>query len=188
MSPSDRHHRDFYRWTRDQAARLRQLALDGGVPGLDGRNLADEIETLGRLDRREIERRLVELLEHLARLAWSSDEPPRRAWRLAVEEQRNGIAERIEDSPSLQVYPLIVLAKCWDIARRRTEVALDLPDDSLPARCPWHLEEDILNPAWLPEAEPPVPPAPDQVAAWADLVRAMSQDLAALSNEEAKQS
>lgn len=184
MSVSGRHHSDFYGWTRDQAARLRQLALEPGSPvGLDWRNLADEIETLGRLDRREIESRLVKLLVHLARLAWSTEEAPRRGWRLVVDEQRDGIADRIEDSQSLRVYPLLVLAKCWDAARRRAEVALELPDDSLPGRCPWALEEEILNPAWLPEAEAPLPAAPDPVAAWADLVRAMNQDLATLTEE-----
>ena len=47
MTVSGLHHSDFYAWTRDQAERLRRLALERGSGDLDWRNLAEEIETEG---------------------------------------------------------------------------------------------------------------------------------------------
>ena len=52
------HERDFYAWTQEQAAPLRQGQLDC----LDLEYLAEEIEALGRSERRELANRLEILL------------------------------------------------------------------------------------------------------------------------------
>ena len=41
---------DFYRWTVEQSEKLRSCEVDG----LDSKNLAEEIESLGRQERREL--------------------------------------------------------------------------------------------------------------------------------------
>ncbi|HYD70927.1 DUF29 domain-containing protein [Azospirillum sp.] len=142
---------DFYAWTQEQAARLRRAAAERINVDVDWENVAEEIESMGRSDKREIESRLEELLLHLAKLAWSPDANPRRGWKLSVAKQRAGIARRIEESPSLKHYPGEALAKCWTDARRQAEVDLDRSDDSLPAACPWDLKTQILDADWLPE-------------------------------------
>jgi uncharacterized damage-inducible protein DinB len=55
---------DFFLWTKEQAAALRAGRLDA----LDRDNLAEEVESLGRKDRRELESRLTVLVMHL--LKW----------------------------------------------------------------------------------------------------------------------
>ena len=55
---------DFYAWTQTQAALLR----DGKWQELDYANLAEEIESVGRSDKRELSNRLKVLLLHL--LKW----------------------------------------------------------------------------------------------------------------------
>ncbi len=57
---------DFYAWTQAQAAALR--AKDWAA--LDVENLAEEIASLGRSDRRVIESQLVRLLHHLLKWAY----------------------------------------------------------------------------------------------------------------------
>jgi Domain of unknown function DUF29 len=57
---------DFYAWTVEQARLLRA----GKLSALDVANIAEEIESLGRSDRRELESRLTVLLLHL--LKWRS--------------------------------------------------------------------------------------------------------------------
>lgn len=149
---SDRlHDTDFYAWTQEQAARLRRAAAERVNADVDWENIAEEIESMGRSDKREIESRLEELLLHLAKLAWCADENPRRGWRLSVAKQRTGIARRTEESPSLRTYPAQALPGCWDDARRQAEADLSLPDNTLPAVCPWDLHGQILASDWLPD-------------------------------------
>ena len=54
---------DLFAWTQEQAALLRAHAVDG----LDWENLAEEIESMGGRDRRELEERCGELLADLRR-------------------------------------------------------------------------------------------------------------------------
>ena len=68
---------DFFAWTQDQATRLKQAAAKRVNIDLDWKNLAEEIESMGGSERHEINNRLIELLFHLAKLAWSPDLPPR---------------------------------------------------------------------------------------------------------------
>ena len=70
--------RDFYSWTRDQAARLRELR---GVNTLDTAYLAEEIEDLGRERRDAVQSNIERFLEHLVKLAASPSDPPRGLWR-----------------------------------------------------------------------------------------------------------
>ena len=55
---------DFYRWTVEQSEKLRSCEVDG----LDSKNLAEEIESLGRQERRELRTHFNVLLGHL--LKW----------------------------------------------------------------------------------------------------------------------
>jgi hypothetical protein len=55
---------DFYAWTVEQGRLLRA----GEFSALDAANLAEEIESMGRSDRRELKNRLVVLVMHL--LKW----------------------------------------------------------------------------------------------------------------------
>jgi hypothetical protein len=55
---------DFYGWTQQQAKLLRQKKWES----LDLANLVEEIESLGRGERQELENRLAVLLGHL--LKW----------------------------------------------------------------------------------------------------------------------
>jgi len=146
------HDADFNAWTQEQAARLRQAAHGRTNDDLDWENLAEEIEGMGGSERGEIESRLIILLIHLAKLAWSRDTPPRRIWRLTVAEQRRRLALRTRKSPSLRRYPAEVLTDCWDIARPKAEYELDLPEGDLPAACPWDLTTQVLDDDWLPPA------------------------------------
>ena len=68
---------DFFLWAKEQAAALR-LAKNSNLP-LDWENLAEEIESLGKSDRRELRSQIRRILRHLLKLEASpSVEPPLR--------------------------------------------------------------------------------------------------------------
>lgn len=135
---------DFFRWTQEQGRLLRA----GVARGLDWENLAEEVETLGRSERNEIESRLGVLLLHL--LKWQF-QPERRSsgWRGTIVEQRMRLAKRLRDNPSLQDHPLEVLDEEYVPARLKASGETGLPLDALPETCPYTVEQ-ILDPEFLP--------------------------------------
>ena len=79
---------DFYAWTVEQARLLRS----GEFSELDIENIAEELESMGRSDKREIESRLSVLLAHL--LKWQLQVGLRsRSWSGTIREQREHIEE-----------------------------------------------------------------------------------------------
>jgi hypothetical protein len=137
---------DYALWCAEQGALLRKGHLDA----LDRNNLAEEIESLGRSDRREIGNRLKVLLTHL--LKWNL-QPKRRkgGWRATIREQRVQIAKIVRESPSLAGYPAQILPEEYEFARADAADETDLPTDAFPAECPFAIE-DVLDLEWLPDA------------------------------------
>jgi len=99
---------DFVRWTEEQAAALRRAkSLPAARTGrsnlpLDWDNLAEEIESLGKSDRRELRSQITRVLRHLLKLAVSPAAEPRAGWRATIDETRIEIEGLLEDSPSLR--------------------------------------------------------------------------------------
>jgi hypothetical protein len=91
---------DFVRWTEEQAAASRQ-AKGSNLP-LDWENLAEEIESLGKSDRRELRSQITRVLRHLLKLEASPAAEPRAGWRATIREARAEIEGVLEDSPSLR--------------------------------------------------------------------------------------
>src|SRR5215471_14459931 len=89
---------DFALWSERQADALRRRAANE----IDWDNVAEEIESLGNRERRELEHRIETVLDHLMRLAASPANDPRRGWRRTVTEQRSAIAKLLRDSPGLR--------------------------------------------------------------------------------------
>jgi hypothetical protein len=137
--------RDFYAWTQEQAALLRS----GQLERLDRVHLAEEIEALGRQERRELVNRLGILLGHL--LKWQFQPQLRgKSWQATIIEQRQDIQELIAESPSLKSY----LAEAMEKAYRKglllvvRETPLSLQD--LPDQCPYTFEQ-VMDPSFYPE-------------------------------------
>jgi hypothetical protein len=134
---------DFYAWTLEQADLLRRKAWSE----LDVQSLADEIESIGYRERRELVSRLEVLLVHL--LKWKY-QPELRcgSWRASIDETRSRIEDILADSPSLRPYPEEYLARTYARAAIRTARETGLV--AVPNVCPWTVEQ-ILDKEWLPE-------------------------------------
>ncbi|NJL88408.1 MAG: DUF29 domain-containing protein [Coleofasciculaceae cyanobacterium SM2_1_6] len=90
---------DFHGWTIEQS----QLLELGKFDGLDLSNLAEEIASLGRQQRQELENRLAILLGHF--LKWTLQPELRgKSWKLTIKEQRRQIQRLIKGNPSLKPY------------------------------------------------------------------------------------
>ena len=136
---------DFYAWTVEQARLLRT----GELSAVDALNLAEEIESMGRSDRRELQSRLAVLIMHL--LKWRQQPGARsRSWSATIEEQRLQIEQVFAESPSLRPLVAGMLAQAYKIARSRAIAENGFADDAFPATCPVTFDE-LLSRALLPE-------------------------------------
>src|SRR5919202_1623848 len=93
---------DFVLWTEQQAQALRAAARGGVNLALDWENLAEEIESLGRSDRRELHSQIYRIIRHLAKLQFSSASDPRHGWYESIGDARKQIELVLADSPSLK--------------------------------------------------------------------------------------
>ncbi len=140
---------DFYAWTQAQAACLRE----GAWQDLDGANLAEEIESLGKSDWRELASRLAVLVRHLLKWRYQPDRRQRgRSWRSTIWEQRGRLRRLLRHSPSLGPVVPQLLAEEYPDARQRASEETGLPLATFPAVCPWTAEQ-VLDAAYWPEAE-----------------------------------
>src|ERR1700676_5586789 len=136
---------DFFAWTQEQARLLR----DGELADIDVENLAEEIESMGKSDRREIRNRLIVLLAHL--LKWQFQANARStSWSGTIIEQRQQIDSVVADSPSLRQVVPQALDNAYASARRLASAETDLPEAVFPITCPY-TPEQILSEGFLPE-------------------------------------
>jgi hypothetical protein len=137
---------DFYAWTVEQARLLRS----GELSAIDAANIAEEIASMGRSDRRAIERRLTVLMTHL--LKWQKQSKMRSgSWSGTIAEQRRRIAKLLEESPSLRSVVAEALAEAYGEAREAASNQTGLPETEFPAACPFTADE-VLSRSFLPES------------------------------------
>lgn len=119
---------DFSEWAKGQAALLRMRA-DGRIEndaGLDWSNIAEEIDSLAKRDRRELGNRICRILEHLILLHVSPASEPRGRWQRTVIEQRDRLRTLLEDSPSLK--PDVAKTIAAELPTARELAALSLAE------------------------------------------------------------
>jgi hypothetical protein len=137
---------DFYAWTQAQAARLRARAAEGG--DIDWENVAEEIESVGRSDKREIRSRLRVILLHL--LKWQfQPEKRKEGWLSTLSEQRTRLDMIIDDSPSLRGFPAEALAGAYKLAVLKAVEETDLEKAMFPSSCPYTLHQ-LRDSGFLP--------------------------------------
>lgn len=127
---------DFHAWTFQQAAFLQERQFDQ----LDILNLVEEIESLGKQQRQELENRLALLMGHL--LKWDYQPAYRsKSWKATIREQRRAVQKLIRQNPSLKSYLAEAITSAHesglDLVVRETP--LDYPD--LPEVCPYTIDQ-----------------------------------------------
>lgn len=137
--------RDFYLWTQETAKLLQEAKFSQ----LDLENLIEEIQAMGRSEKRELRSRLIILLMHL--LKWKYQSPKRtESWQHTINEQRISLEELLEDSPSLKSLLPNVFSQCYQKARLKAVQETGLTLTSFPDVSPWS-ESETLDFEYLPK-------------------------------------
>jgi hypothetical protein len=132
MPTSSLYDADFYAWANQQAALLRA----GQLSAADIEHIAEEIESMGKSEKRELVSRLVVLLQHL--LKWQY-QPERRgkSWRATIINQRRDVADHLADNPSLRATLSQSIAAAYERALTAAAAETDLEEATFPPACPW---------------------------------------------------
>ncbi len=136
---------DFFQWTQHNA----QLLREGKLTEIDCIHIAEELESMGKRDRRELMSRLTVLLAHL--LKWQF-QPQRRSasWQCTLREQRRQIVKLLQDSPSLK--PCLYAEGMDEAYLDAVEMAADetgLAVSVFPGNCPYAIEQ-LLDKTFYP--------------------------------------
>ena len=141
----DLYEQDFFEWTARSAASLRA----GRFAEADLEHIAEEIEDMGKSERRELESRLSVLLSHL--LKWHFQPHRRgRSWQATIRVQRTELERLLADMPSLRPYLREQLPQVYATAVERAIAETDLLDGSFQPACPFSLDR-ILDADFFPD-------------------------------------
>jgi Domain of unknown function DUF29 len=140
---SDLYDRDFHAWANEQAALLRS----GQLSAADIDHIAEEIESMGRSEKRELVSRMTVLLLHL--LKWRFQPGLRGAsWEASVRVQRIRLAEHLADNPSLRPGLAEAITSAYRVGRLEAAGETGLAAKAFPDLCPWSVAEIMDEEFW----------------------------------------
>jgi len=137
--------KDFYAWLMNNARLLREKKFSE----IDQEHIAEELESMGKSEKRELISRLSVLLAHL--LKWKFQSAKRtKSWQNTITTQRLDIIELLEDSPSLRYEVEDKIEKGYERAKLIAEDETGIDKKNFPKKCPFSFDQ-ILDNEFLPD-------------------------------------
>ena len=134
---------DLIAWASANAALLRE----GRLSEVDANHLAEELEDLGKSERRALCSHIRVLMIHLLKWQYQPGlQGP--SWRLSIENARREVQVILEDSPSLRREAEACLRKEYPSARRNAIVETGLPENRFPKATPYDIEQVLAEDFW----------------------------------------
>jgi hypothetical protein len=140
---------DFYAWTQEQAEQLRKSRPNS----VDWERLAEEIEDLGRSEKRGLVKRLTRLLSHLLKWQYQPSHNGGSSWRLTIKEQRKKLKDLLEDNPSLNANFREAITRAYEYAVLDAAKQTRLDENVFPKLCPWS-DEQVMDETFFPNENP----------------------------------
>jgi hypothetical protein len=136
---------DFYAWAMENAELLKQKKFEE----IDIDNIAEEIESMGKSNKRALFSHLSILIAHL--LKWKF-QPIRRStsWTLTIENQRFEVSDLLKESPSLKREIELQFDHAYRKALIIASEQTGIDKKDFPKPCPFSLEQ-CLNDDFLPD-------------------------------------
>jgi hypothetical protein len=140
----DLYDQDYYLWVMRTIELLNQKKFSE----LDLTNLVEEIEDMGKSEKKSITSNLRILLMHLLKYKYQSDKQTN-SWLFTIVEHRKRLQEAFKVSPSLRCYYEEVFLDCYQDARELASAETGLSMQIFSEVCPFTPEE-ALNSSYLP--------------------------------------
>ncbi|MBF0338691.1 MAG: DUF29 domain-containing protein [Nitrospirae bacterium] len=131
---------DFYKWSLKTAELLRQ----GRFGELDIESIAEEIESLGKSEKKELRNRLAVLIMHLLKWQYQPDKRSE-SWKSTISIQRVEIKFVLKDSPSLKHIVETIINEAYEKAIVMFQKETRFSQTELPETCPYTFNQLIDN-------------------------------------------
>lgn len=140
------HGGDFYTWALETAGAIRE----GRFEGIEWDAVAEELEDMGRSERRALENRFEVLLAHLIKWRFQPEQRST-SWTGTIKEQRRKAARLLRQNPGLKPVLTELVPDAYESARALAERDTGIDERNFPAACPWTIEQ-ILDEGFWPLA------------------------------------
>ncbi len=137
--------KDYYLWLEETV----QLLREGQFTKLDINNLIEEIEDMGRSEKKAVKSNLKILLCHLLKYKYQPEKRSK-SWLSTIFEHRDRLEDDFAESPSLKRYFEEVFESCYQKARKQASIETGLPLETFPINYPF-TSQQILDMDYLPE-------------------------------------
>lgn len=136
--------KDFYAWILHNAALLRA----GKLAEIDVEHVAEELESMGKSEQRELLNRLALLISHL--LKWEF-QPQRRgnSWRATINHQRVKLKKLLGESPSLKYELSTKILEAYEDGVFFASQETHLPQEDFPQEVNY-TQEELLDDTFFP--------------------------------------
>ena len=135
---------DGYGWYFKNAELLRQ----GKLKDADIENIAEELESMGRSEEKELESYLTLILLHI--LKWKYQSKKRsKSWKSTITIQRLHFKKHLKKNPSLKGHMDEIVSDSYEYARLQAEQETGLPLNTFPEKMPFTFEDALMD-DWFP--------------------------------------
>jgi hypothetical protein len=121
---------DFHAWAIEQARRVR-----AGEP-IDAENVAEELESLGKSQRDQLENRLAVLMQHLLKCDIDA----------TIREQRRRVNRVLKQNPSLRPTLPNAIEEAYTTAVYLASVETQILEEDFPETCPYTIAMVLGDP------------------------------------------
>ncbi len=128
--------KDFYKWTTNQARFLK----NGEFSKLDIENLIEEIESLGRSEKRTLKSYLEILLMHMLKVEFQPGKHTT-SWDISTKVASHKAQKTLLENPSLKPKLKEIVEDAYFSARLDAALETKLDEGTFPEKCPWSLKD-----------------------------------------------
>ncbi|MEA3643961.1 MAG: DUF29 domain-containing protein [Lamprobacter sp.] len=138
---------DFYTWTKEQASLMRAQRFEE----LDLEHLIEEVEDMGKSEKRALQSFLETLLMHL--LKWQYQPAYQgHSWKYTIIEQRKRIQAHLKENPGLKPMLPELIDNAYGYATTAAVRETGLAPESFPEHCPW-VYQQLMDAEFWPGSE-----------------------------------
>ena len=136
---------DFALWIEATAKQLKS----GDFSRIDLENLIEEVEALGKSQRKAVRSFWVRLLEHLLKRCYVPMPECYRVWEVEIRNFRRELKQELKDSPSLKIFISEIFRESYEDALQSLKE--DYPNVNFPNICPFsdNLDELLNKKFWV---------------------------------------
>lgn len=131
---------DFYRWSQEQSSLLRRKEYTK----LDIENLIEEIESLGRSERRTLRSHLIIYFLHMLKTQYQS-EFESNSWKNSIKKSLYQASKCLDENPSLKPELIKIFEEAYDHSRFLAAAETGLPEETFPEKRSWLVQDVFVD-------------------------------------------